>query len=123
VREARNGDNRGGLVPDLTIRNFPTVDGTLPRARVYEVKTFVHNGRYGQAGALKPVERRGAGIPGDYVKLARATNEKHCAMQAGADGPVLHRLRALTPRHGIVSAAATAKSRLSGSLLRWSETA
>ena len=102
VREASNGGNRGGLVPDLTIRTFPTVDGALPRTRVYEVKTFGHNDWYGQLGALKPVERRDAKIPGDYVKLARATDEKHCGTQAGADGPVLRRLRALAPIHGIV---------------------
>jgi hypothetical protein len=41
-------------------------------------------------------------IPDDYVKLARATDEKHCGTQAGADGPVLRRLRALAPIHGIV---------------------
>ena len=51
---------------------------------------------------MKPVERRDAKIPDDYVKLARATDEKHCGTQAGADGPVLRRLRALAPIHGIV---------------------
>jgi hypothetical protein len=39
----RSGGNRGGLVPDLTIRAFPAVDGALPCTRVYEVKAFGHN--------------------------------------------------------------------------------
>jgi hypothetical protein len=47
------------------------------------------------------VERRDAKIPDDYVKLARATDEKHYGTQAGADGPVLRRLRALAPIQGI----------------------
>jgi hypothetical protein len=34
VREARNGCNRGGLVPDLTIRAFSAVDDALPCTRV-----------------------------------------------------------------------------------------
>ena len=34
AREARSGGNRGGLVPDLTIRAFPAVDDALPRTRV-----------------------------------------------------------------------------------------
>ena len=103
AREARNGGNRGALVPDLTIRTFPTVDGALPCTREsLRGEDFGHNNWYGQLGALKPVERRDAKIPDDYVKLARATDEKHCGTQAGADGPVLHRLRALAPIHGIV---------------------
>jgi hypothetical protein len=48
------------------------------------------------------VKRRDAKIPSDYVKLARATDEKRCGTQAGADGPVLRRLRALAPTHGAV---------------------
>jgi hypothetical protein len=44
VRTARKtgNRNRGGLVPDVTIRNFPTIDGGLPQTRIYEVKTFGH---------------------------------------------------------------------------------
>ena len=91
-----------GLVPDLTVRNFPTVDGALSRSRVYEVKTFGHNDWYRQPGVLKPVERRDAKIPDEYVKLARTTDERYCGTHAGADGPVLHRLRALAPIYGIV---------------------
>ena len=53
-------------------------------------------------GALKPVERRDAEIPGEYETLARATDRKHCGTEAGAEGPVLRRLRALAPTRGIV---------------------
>jgi hypothetical protein len=105
VRTARKtgNRNRGGLVPDVTIRNFPTIDGGLPQTRIYEVKTFGHKeNRYGVQGALKPVERRDAEIPGEYETLARATDRKHCGTEAGAEGPVLRRLRALAPIRGIV---------------------
>jgi hypothetical protein len=115
------------------------------------VKTLGHNDWYGQLGALKPVERRDAKIPGDYVKLARATDEKHCGTQTGSDGHVPRRLRALAPTHGIAVGAngewsrgastfisdaawvASANSerfgcchgqeQAQGSLLRWSESA
>jgi hypothetical protein len=51
VRENSQRGNQGGVVPDITIRNFPTEDGALPRTHVYEVKTFGHKPQfYGRAG-------------------------------------------------------------------------
>jgi hypothetical protein len=101
AREAKTRGNRGGIVPDITIKNFPSEDGALPRTRIYEVKTFGHTAHYGNAGP-SPVSRRDAKIPGEYEAKARAADVKYCHTARGTDGPVLLRLRALAPVNGLV---------------------
>jgi hypothetical protein len=102
MREARHND-RGAIVPDLTVTNFPSPDGSRPRKRLYEVKTFGHNPDWhGVPAAMDPVSRRDAAIPQDYEDLARAADRKYCATAAGVDGPILLHLRSLAPVHGLV---------------------
>jgi hypothetical protein len=94
---------RGGIVPDLTVRNFPAADGNLPRTRLYEVKTMGHRGWYAvRSGLGDPVTRRDAEIAGGYETLARAADVKYCGTPVGADGPLLLRLRQLAPVNGLV---------------------
>jgi hypothetical protein len=101
---ARTGGNRGGLVPDFSIRNFPTADGALPRTRLYEVKTIGHKPElYGVPSAVgSPVTRRDARIAGEYETLARRADARYCGTMPGTDGPLLLRLRALAPVNGLV---------------------
>jgi len=101
VRAMKHGD-RGGIVPDLTVKNFPSDGGGPPRWRLYEVKTFGHNGEYGKPSALDPVTRREARIPGEYEKLARQADAKYCQTPAGVEGPILLHLRSLAPVYGLV---------------------
>jgi hypothetical protein len=100
VRAMKHG-NRGGIVPDLTVKNFPSDGGGPPRWRLYEVKTFGNNGEYGRPSALDPVTRREAQIPGEYEKLARKADAKYCQTPAGVEGPVLLHLRSLAPVYGL----------------------
>ena len=106
TRQSRMTGNRGrgGIVPDLTVRNFPAVDGNLPRTRLYEVKTMGHRPElYGVRSSLgDPVTRRDAQIPSEYENLARAADVEYCRTPVGADGPLLHRLRELAPVNGLV---------------------
>jgi hypothetical protein len=101
VRAAKHG-NRGGIVPDLTVRNFPSDGGGPPRWRLYEVKTFGFHGGYGKPSALDPVTLREAQIPGEYEGLARKADGKYCRTPAGVDGPILLHLRSLAPVYGLV---------------------
>ena len=103
VREGRRNGNKGGIVPDITVRNFPASDGALPCTRIYDVKTFGHKEEwYGTAGGAKPVEQRDATISAEYERLARAADVRHCGTPVGDDGPILHRLRELAPVYGLV---------------------
>jgi hypothetical protein len=105
VRQSRTTGNRGrgGIVPDLTVRNFPAEDGNLPRTRLYEVKTMGHRAGYAvRSGLGDPVTRREAEIAGEYERLARDADAKYCGTPVGADGPLLFRLRQLAPVIGLV---------------------
>jgi hypothetical protein len=105
ARESKTTGNRGrgGIVPDLTVRNFPADDGNLPRTRLFEVKTMGHGAWYRvRSGLGDPVTRRDAKIAGDYESLARNADVKYCGTPVGADGPLLLRLRQLAPVSGLV---------------------
>jgi hypothetical protein len=106
TRQTRMAGNagRGGIIPDLTVRNFPAVDGDLPRTRLYEVKTMGHIRAWYevQSSLGDPVTRRDAKISGDYENLARTADVKYCGTPVGADGPLLLRLRQLAPVNGLV---------------------
>ena len=97
----KHGD-RGGIVPDLTVKNFSSDGGGPPRWRLDEVKTSGHKEEYDKPSALDPVTRREAQIPGEYEKLARKADAKYCQTPAGVEGPILLHLRSLAPVYGLV---------------------
>jgi hypothetical protein len=97
-----------GKIPDIRAWVPTDARGTVVRDTLMEVKTMHYSEqrynitRSGQRAGVLPVERRAAGLQGEYDKALQAADQRWCGSTADEIGPMRAVLRSHERLHGLV---------------------